>query len=208
MLLPALNKARAKAHATSCVNKLKQMGTAASLYMADHEDYILLCYSGESSYNGTCCAGGPFWQVRMAPYLNLKLNNRWWEVPEATAKWFHCPAKSGETIINEYAQNYMVTAELSERQTKAGINRFENPKLHHIKQPSYKIFLLDVFTIKGDDYKKYVFNPSPNNRFEQWSLIHSGGVNFLHFDGSVGWSLSSALCETSTYNSGKFKCLK
>ena len=36
MLLPALNKARESAKKISCVNNLKQVGTALSLYGSDH----------------------------------------------------------------------------------------------------------------------------------------------------------------------------
>ena len=41
MLLPALNKAREKAHAVDCVSKLKQIGLAAGSYTNDYNDYVL-----------------------------------------------------------------------------------------------------------------------------------------------------------------------
>ena len=40
MLLPALNKARDRAHTISCVNQEKQMGTGGALYSADNNDHI------------------------------------------------------------------------------------------------------------------------------------------------------------------------
>jgi prepilin-type processing-associated H-X9-DG protein/prepilin-type N-terminal cleavage/methylation domain-containing protein len=40
MLLPALNKARAKAHSISCVNNLKQQGTGFQLYFQDYADFF------------------------------------------------------------------------------------------------------------------------------------------------------------------------
>ena len=39
MLLPALNSARAKAHAISCVSNMKQIGVAAIGYVQDNDDY-------------------------------------------------------------------------------------------------------------------------------------------------------------------------
>ena len=41
MLLPALNQAREKAQASSCINLLKQLAQARQAYTADFEDYIL-----------------------------------------------------------------------------------------------------------------------------------------------------------------------
>ena len=40
MLLPALSKARAKAQAISCMNNLKQIGTAFMLYTQDNDDNL------------------------------------------------------------------------------------------------------------------------------------------------------------------------
>jgi prepilin-type N-terminal cleavage/methylation domain-containing protein len=38
MLLPALSRAKAKAHQTACVNNLKQMGLALAMYLDDNND--------------------------------------------------------------------------------------------------------------------------------------------------------------------------
>ena len=40
MLLPALNKARAKAHQIKCVSNLKQMSIVTSIYCDDYDDYL------------------------------------------------------------------------------------------------------------------------------------------------------------------------
>ena len=42
MLLPALNKARAKGRSSGCMNNLKQIGTATAMYSNDYNDYILI----------------------------------------------------------------------------------------------------------------------------------------------------------------------
>ena len=41
MLMPALGKARAAARSASCVNNLKQLGTASQLYSGDNFEFIL-----------------------------------------------------------------------------------------------------------------------------------------------------------------------
>ncbi len=40
MLLPALNKARDKAKAISCLSNHKQIGTTIMMYMTDQDDYF------------------------------------------------------------------------------------------------------------------------------------------------------------------------
>jgi prepilin-type N-terminal cleavage/methylation domain-containing protein/prepilin-type processing-associated H-X9-DG protein len=48
MLLPALNQARARAHATSCLNNEKTIMTTAALYSNDNKDYVLSANLGST----------------------------------------------------------------------------------------------------------------------------------------------------------------
>ncbi len=76
MLLPALNKARAKAHAVNCIGNLKQMGNASQFYVDDYSGFMPI---GQyvMSYNGK---GVTHWYMRMA---HIYLANN--------AKIFNCP---------------------------------------------------------------------------------------------------------------------
>jgi prepilin-type N-terminal cleavage/methylation domain-containing protein len=62
MLLPALSKAKDKAKTVSCVNKLKQMGLALTMYAGDFKDFLPYTYlhinglrSGVQAYVDTGC---------------------------------------------------------------------------------------------------------------------------------------------------------
>ncbi len=55
MLLPALNQARDKAKAIKCINNLKQIGTAALMYVND--------YDGVSTIHTNAAYGGPWSQI-------------------------------------------------------------------------------------------------------------------------------------------------
>jgi len=60
MLLPALNKARDKAHASNCLGNQKQIGNAGLMYAGDHGDWFTIrCYAGLS----------PAWKWELFPYL-------------------------------------------------------------------------------------------------------------------------------------------
>ena len=50
MLLPALNKARAKAKAVSCVSNMKQLATGMILYANDSQNWLYMRYYDGSRY--------------------------------------------------------------------------------------------------------------------------------------------------------------
>ncbi|MBQ9787570.1 MAG: DUF1559 domain-containing protein [Lentisphaeria bacterium] len=58
ILLPALNSARERGRAASCINNLKQMGNAVAMYIADSDGYIPAGSSWKNS-----------WSARLVPYL-------------------------------------------------------------------------------------------------------------------------------------------
>ena len=49
MLLPALNQARERARATTCMNNLKQNGSAFTFYADDNRGFIPLAHGGKRS---------------------------------------------------------------------------------------------------------------------------------------------------------------
>jgi prepilin-type N-terminal cleavage/methylation domain-containing protein/prepilin-type processing-associated H-X9-DG protein len=62
MLLPALQKAKAKAQATTCLNSFGQLGRANTLYMADNDDCV------NPYYNTTSWTDGGYWGVALNKY--------------------------------------------------------------------------------------------------------------------------------------------
>ena len=51
MLLPALSRAKQKGQAVSCINNVKQLVTAASIYAVDYRDFWPLNNEGDSAVN-------------------------------------------------------------------------------------------------------------------------------------------------------------
>lgn len=69
MLLPALNKARQKAHATACINNSKQLSSGIALYLDDHLEKLP--------------AHGAQWNLW--GYQNDKLE-AWMQIPDVTQR--------------------------------------------------------------------------------------------------------------------------
>ncbi|MEI8245294.1 MAG: DUF1559 domain-containing protein [Lentisphaerota bacterium] len=61
MLLPALNKAREKARATSCLNNQKQFGMAVIFYTSDNNDITMLMKGTDSFVTGS--TGAPLYKT-------------------------------------------------------------------------------------------------------------------------------------------------
>ena len=57
MLLPALSKAKSKAHRTMCVNNLKQFGVAWRMYTDDNVDRLVSAYPTYNGFTATWCGG-------------------------------------------------------------------------------------------------------------------------------------------------------
>jgi prepilin-type N-terminal cleavage/methylation domain-containing protein/prepilin-type processing-associated H-X9-DG protein len=71
MLLPALSKAKARAHATSCLNNIKQLQLASHMYSDENNDHFV--------NNDTGGAGG-FASTSAGPYAWIQGNVQEWTV--------------------------------------------------------------------------------------------------------------------------------
>jgi len=70
MLLPALGKAREKAHSINCMNNLKQIGTADMFYSSDYDDFLLPLNNGAVYW---CSNVGTASSVSIQKYLDKKM---------------------------------------------------------------------------------------------------------------------------------------
>ena len=77
MLLPALNRARARAHQISCTSNLKQLGTMYALYAGDNQDTI----PWTSFLDEGTTAAGLFklihWAMPIRPYYESSMSIAW-----------------------------------------------------------------------------------------------------------------------------------
>ena len=86
LLLPALNKARDKAHAISCASSLKQQGLAFLQYGNDFDDWIC--------QGMTYASPGCFWwrKLQLLGYTGKPASNKHQDVTIGPRGIFYCPA--------------------------------------------------------------------------------------------------------------------
>ncbi len=93
MLLPALNKARAKAHAINCVNNLKSLGLAAASYGSDNDGMFPSNWYDDSGSNLELR-----YYYYFASYLGGKSQSEIKEMPAKDWSWMpksvSCPSMS------------------------------------------------------------------------------------------------------------------
>jgi len=127
MLLPALNQARAKAHAISCASNLKQLGLAENQYALDSDDYFPTAF-----YSAT----GKYW---MDMLYDAKLIPQ----PKSPVTGLHrCPSENRPTLTGT--------------RTHYGQGRFAIVwgkwlKLSKVKKASETVLLFDTVIVPNYD---------------------------------------------------------
>jgi prepilin-type processing-associated H-X9-DG protein/prepilin-type N-terminal cleavage/methylation domain-containing protein len=173
MLLPALQQARAKARAISCVNNMKQIGLGVIIYADNNKEY----------YPPMICDGwkSPFWQEQLSDVL-----------PGTTAAHdrnavFYCPSESNHHNISDYGCNQKIIANAYSNGWNALVT------LGKIKRPSEIAMVMDARESSGTVGSWYTnvhdasFYNSPlsyTGAGPNYSR-HNDGMNYLFCDGHV-----------------------
>jgi len=163
LLLPALGRAKAKVHAISCLNNLKQWGLATVLFASDHNDLL----PKDGTPNGTSLAAG--WYVDLPHALGLPPYHRMaWRTNAAIdpgrSVWI-CPAnprRSNGLNLFHYCLNLHVNA----------IGTGNQARLTSIPRPTQTVWLFDNGKLAAVAQQNNVH-----------TNLHSHGANFSFLDG-------------------------
>ncbi len=184
MLLPALNKARAKAQETTCRNNFRQFGFALVQYFNDYDDLIPFGYVPGGHFSGYASVNGQAWYCRLASYVGFERVNfyqlrapgttgTYSATNPASATVFKCPSLPGVAIgyapcINSSGYNKAIfhTPELD----------LYNGTVRHIKIPSMRGYLFDSAL-------SHCMNAYGESAFIN---RHTDSMNILYYDGRVG----------------------
>ena len=97
ILFPVFARAKAAAKQSACISNLKQIGTAMTLYMGDHDDIFPYAVDASDKYDPNIWAGQPDFQAQI-PFML--------ELPDALFPYtkskeiFHCPSDTGTRILD------------------------------------------------------------------------------------------------------------
>jgi prepilin-type N-terminal cleavage/methylation domain-containing protein/prepilin-type processing-associated H-X9-DG protein len=166
MLLPALQKARLRAHAINCTSNLKQIGIASLSYAVDYEDFL----PNEAA---------TFWTVKVAPYLGIRLENA--TQLSKSPKELHCPANPvphESWWHTSYALNWMISG------PQSWVDSRNFPKLQRIRHTSEVIMVGDWAPNNYRILHAYDLNTSFETKIP--AFRHNKNINIVMVDGHTG----------------------
>ena len=174
MLLPALNKARERARATSCTTNLKQLGLGSSLYAQDYDDFVVPAIApsdfgndNTEKYRSIRC-----WPAKLAPYLGYG------GLPDSSGNLFRsindlkaavCPAIPGRFAYGFNSVVLSVQAIGGTINDGNGLRKYV--KYSRLKRLSSCLFLADS--------RRYVNDPDKDGRTTGWHYM-------MNYDGNSG----------------------
>ena len=187
MLLPALNKARSKARATSCMNTLKSMGLAVQMYSEDFQGRIFDHYEPNN--------GNAQWMSN-AHFLGLMgFSQKLTSYDDLIKGPFHCPATNPSMQIasdGPKATNYAIN----------GL-AFKKGNLTKLKNATAALAFVDSDWVEGGT-GYHVKGTSPDWTGSEKSISwdrHDGKLNLSFLDGHTEMLTSGAATKLFYENS-------
>ena len=197
ILLPALNSARERGRAASCINNLKQCGFAVNSYADDNEGYY-----GYSDAQLNVTAKGDYisgtWAIRLGPYLGIQLlAGKWQFDPNSEYPVFACPSDPepyAAGVTDGYFAGKGGMSYVSNAHVTTGATVGECAKQSKIKQASNTIYLGEGIRINHDGWQvpdrlRYRHPGSSKDRVTASDEAITSGMNLCFLDGHVSnWS--------------------
>ncbi len=197
MLLPALNKARARAKLASCMSNMKTAGTANILYADAYEDYIMP-YKFNTTANEYVIDGEDMkgkWWFQFVSYIGIAYPN----IQGQKRSKFLCPCVPFDSNANE-PKSWGANVTIHSLGSDAGVKWATLPKITKILMPSSGCNMIETVNYKDgnpihpatvNDYgNAWSFVAQKEAKYHAWGsgfdyLRHQGVGNVLFWDGHV-----------------------
>ncbi len=198
MLLPALNKARARAHGIKCASNLKQWGTFLNLYIGDYQDMTPYGLTGNSDYS---------WWKNLARKYMAPPSGYQWDDPDRGLTggtyydWYNdgllkkthsfgvwrCPSNTKQLLLmkwNSPQQNEWTSycTGMWDPTKADASNMYICSKVSRFKYPAQLVALFDGNFVRVAPWNADTSNDSPEMISER---RHNDSMNILHADGHV-----------------------
>ncbi len=201
MLLPALNKARERAHGSDCVSKQKQISLAMLSFVDDNAGlfpFALKMRGGTSSGKYT----EVMWEQFLFPYLSIKerppviftcKSHRDWKEFTDTYNYYYWFASTNGSSYGYNGYYFGIDAA-----TVTAATFVPQAQLSKVQQPAKTI-------LTGERGSYLLVTPGKtSNKLGGWNKQqHLGGANFSFIDGHVSWHASNAAGASEINNFGQ-----
>ena len=188
MLLPALQQARERAKATSCLNNFKELGFASSQYVADNKDWYFNIWnggagSGFGTSNGGYAIGAPVITSSSGPKKGLLAVYLGHDSPAYLGTWLN---SSGKIIKSRLACPSFMAPPLANGATHYSwlanqIIASLNIRLSQVVKPSRTALFGEVNHNKSNGFWYSFENREVS--FAGIALRHNNSSMFTFFDG-------------------------
>ena len=205
ILLPALNSARERGRSASCMNNLKQFGTAMAMYNDGNDSFSPYAY--HNSWNGTVATFPRF----LGPYMGLASGSDSILPAKTTATRetiFLCPSEDYQEAFNngnlgKYVFHYMANTtykKTADGGTKTGVfgyradssaNHWAPTKINRVKNASSVIAIIgrspkrNVPQICATGWNTSTYSTWDKVKADMLPLRHNGKDNTVFCDGHV-----------------------
>jgi prepilin-type N-terminal cleavage/methylation domain-containing protein/prepilin-type processing-associated H-X9-DG protein len=190
MLLPALGKARTRAHTAHCISNLKQFGSAVQMYAGDNDDSLNYTYGPHPSI-------GYGW-FNFLPYLSISIKypDDFYGGKIHAPSILQCPTAKFKSNYNNLTTSYgFYATQISAKDGSKYIPAFspnlsyKPNKLGRIQSPSKLLGIADgklMISYYTDRWGYYTGDKAANytgDILEQVRYRHQGRVNLMLMDG-------------------------
>jgi prepilin-type N-terminal cleavage/methylation domain len=188
MLLPALSRAKAKAHTTSCLNNLKQLQLAQQMYMGDNADAFV---NNDTGSVGTDAGPNAWIQGNVQSYTTLPPYSSW---ISSAALWsynqsygiYQCAANRAEAKAGiPHNRSYSISVWLGCHIGQTANDAYARPcfKASQVRQPSDVFQFIDENQVSIDNG---AFGVNSRAKAAFWNLPsnrHNGSGTLSFVDG-------------------------